>query len=159
MKLTPMNIFGGLVIIAVIGVVIGGFIATGSPNKNRLIKLDNEKVIRLNNLNYEISNYFNDKQKLPNVLSDLPVSELNNDPQINKPFEYKILDKNKFELCADFNLASKDPNPRLYYASKPPPFLESDPKFAIHQQGRNCFQNTTTLIDANVIPPPRMIPK
>ncbi|MDO8486175.1 MAG: DUF5671 domain-containing protein, partial [Candidatus Staskawiczbacteria bacterium] len=89
--------------------VIGAFFIVGSPMQARLIQFDQERVIDLQNIQYQIVNYWQRKGQLPQNLTDLNDSIsgyiVASDPQTNKPYEYNI--KNavnlNFELCANFN--------------------------------------------------------
>jgi len=90
--------------------IVAGFFTAGSPMKARLYNYDERKISDMQNIQYEVINYWQRKESLPNSLSDLNDSisgfKAPLDPQYAKEYRYKIKDKMVFELCADFNLPS-----------------------------------------------------
>lgn len=142
-------------IIILIG-VIGAFFIIGSPATAKLIQLDQQKVVDLQSIQYQIVNYWQGKEILPNSLSDLkdPISGfiVPVDPQNGANYEYSIKDAENlsFELCATFNKEGQD-----QYATR----LASGPvgvpvKGGVenwkHLEGRVCFERT---IDKQLYPP------
>lgn len=131
-------------IYGVIGVVcvaiIVGFFVVGSPSEERAKQLDLRRVSDLTNLQYQIAYYWQAKERLPSVLSDIkddirgifvPV-----DPETNNAYEYSIKSDNQFELCATFA------RPGTGYAM---PGQEWK-----HDVGRTCFVRT---VDKDLYPP------
>jgi hypothetical protein len=88
--------------------IVAGFFTAGSPLKARLYNFDERKVNDLSSIQYQIINYWQRKQVLPNKLSDLNDSISGfvapKDPQLNADYEYAIKTDKSFELCANFNL-------------------------------------------------------
>jgi hypothetical protein len=129
--------------------IILGFTITGSPKQERLLRFDSQKIMALQDIQYQIINYWQSKETLPQKLAALedPISGfmLQKDPQTQNSYEYIVEGDNAFELCAEFNLASN---------------LESnvtEPKFSgmsvsnwNHKAGRVCFERT---IDKDLYPP------
>ena len=133
--------------------VIGAFFIIGSPEQARLAQLDDQKVDDLQNIQYQIVNYWQRKEQLPKTLSELedPISGyfVPNDPGTNKPYEYIIKDlKNlAFELCAEFNLSSEVNQAVPKYAPMSGEVVQN----WNHQSGRVCFERK---IDKQLYPPP-----
>lgn len=96
-------------IILFLALVVWSFMIMGSPQSQRDWRLDDRRVSDLQNIQYQIINYWQQKEKLPETLTDLtnPISgsSLPVDPEFNKGkvYEYTIKDKMSFELCATFN--------------------------------------------------------
>jgi hypothetical protein len=140
--------------VIILAAVIGAFFIVGSPMTARLIQFDQQKVSDLQNIQYQVVNYWQTKQKLPNSLSDLTDSiygyTMPIDQQKNIPYEYTIKDAAvlSFELCATFNKPSEN-TAGLQRAPAPYP---SDGKNQIwdHASGRVCFERT---IDKYLYPP------
>ena len=167
-------IFGVVGAILVIGAISFSFLIIGSPAKQRLLRLDDRRVGDLQNIQYQVINYWQSKEKLPEKLSDLsnPISgySLPVDPEFEKGnvYEYFVKDKLKFELCATFALPMPQgwreysnsggvmPMPMMYYGEKdistvsyPYPNGGMNESWD-HQSGRTCFERTT---DKDIYPP------
>lgn len=103
-------IFGGIGTVLVLGAITFSFMIMGSPFTQRLLRLDDRRISDLQNIQYQIINYWQQKEKLPVKLSDLsnPLSgySLPVDPEFEKGTIYEYLPKDKlsFELCATFAL-------------------------------------------------------
>jgi len=129
--------------------VIWGFSVLGSPKTQRLLKYDDQKVSDLENISYQIENYYENKEVLPDLLSNL--SKTNQyfvapkDPQTNSEYEYKKTGKLSYQICANFNKASRG--------------LENEKNIMIisrgtswnHPAGRYCFEKT---INPNIFKKP-----
>ncbi len=164
-------IFSIISTILVLGAIFCSFSIMGSPFKQRLLRLDDRRINDLQSIQYQIINYWQQKEKLPAKLSDLsnPISyySLPVDPEFEKgnTYEYIPKDKLKFELCATFAL----PIPkgwREYDTGGVRPMMDYSMKEAAtvaypypgggvneswdHQVGRTCFERT---IDKDIYPP------
>ncbi len=145
--------------ILVLAVILGAFFVVGSPTSARLMQFDQQKVNDLSGIQYQIVNYWQRKEVLPNSLSDLkdtisgyktPV-----DPQTKASYEYNIKNSASlsFELCATFNKNSVDYNAIAQkYGGVSTPLT---PEGGIsqnwyHPAGRVCFERT---IDKQLYPP------
>lgn len=164
------KIFGSIGIILVIVSVWYSFSIMGSPRKQRMLRLDDRRTSDLQNIQYQIINYWQQKEKLPESLGVLsnPMTgySLPVPPEFEKgeKYEYRLIKPLKFELCASFAL----PMPKgwreatTYYGNGIVPISERsvDKTVAIpaggineswdHQAGRTCFERT---IDKDIYPP------
>lgn len=139
--------------IMVLAVIIGSFFVVGSPATARLIQFDQQKVSDLQQIQYQIINYYQSKEKLPNSLSELEDSisgfKMLTDPQTKNPYEYNIKDAENlsFELCSNFN---KDG--QVFYGSEYPVGIYSKgiSENWEYTQGRFCFERK---IDPQLYPP------
>jgi len=130
-------------------VVIGGMITIGSPAKQRAIRMDEQRISDLMNIQSQIVyTQWNNKGEVPASLTDLkdPISNfsLPTDPETKQAYEYKKIATNKFELCATFKTESTDrQDVSIAY------------KYGVenenwkHSIGRYCFERT---IDQNLYP-------
>ena len=142
----------------------------GSPAKQRSLRLDNQRVTDLQNIQDRVINYWQQKEKLPIVLNDLadPISNYSIpvDPEFNKGnvYEYIVKDKLSFELCATFSLDTPKGWQESNYSNINGPAFPSDvnvgstvayPAGAVNQSwnhsvGRTCFSRT---IDKDIYQP------
>jgi len=140
---------GAIVLIS----VVGSFFIIGSPMNARLAQIDNQKTNDLQNIQYQIVNYWQRKGQLPKILSDLndPISGYisPNDPETSNSYEYNIKDSSNlvFELCAEFNLDSSESQitPKAVY-----PIYDGVSQNWEHGIGRVCFERK---IDKQLYPP------
>ncbi len=156
----------------VILLIIWSFSVMGSPAKQRLLRLDDRRVNDLQSIQWQIINYWQQKEKLPQSLTELqdPISQysLPLDPEFEKgkAYEYKKTGDLSFELCATFAL----PIPKGWrempgYGGVMPmmPIMARDVAVSSypypgggtneswdHQAGRTCFART---IDKDIYPP------
>lgn len=139
---------GALVLI----VVVGAFFIVGSPATARLLQFDQQKISDLQSIQSQIVYYWQRKEVLPGILSDLndPISSFKVpvDPQTNQAYEYVVKDaKNlSFELCAEFNKEGSD----QYSQTRPMSNITKGAESWDHAAGRVCFERT---IDKELYPP------
>ena len=140
--------------VLVLAMVIGSFFIVGSPNKARLMQLDQNKVYDLQNIQSQVVSYYQRKGKLPEKLEELhdPISgyQVPTDTQKGMMYEYNAVDRDKltFELCATFNLDSKEnPQAKMPYDSY---YAFGENQNWDHATGRVCFKRT---IDPQLYPP------
>lgn len=147
-----MNGWFGIVL--VIAAIITGFIVVGSPTKQRNIRFDNQRTSDLQNIQWQIVNYWQQKEKLPATLADLNDPLYGNmiptDPETKAVYEYSAKGPFSFELCSTFALAYEDTQGRgefgrgsyasidIAYPSVPGG-LDNNWK---HEAGRSCFERT-----------------
>ncbi len=101
--------FGVLAI--VVATIIAGFFIVGTPREARLARYDAQRVSDLQNIQWQIVNYWQQKKKLPNELNEL-TDRISNfsapiDPQTKNEYEYKEIAPLSFQLCAVFNMETR----------------------------------------------------
>lgn len=138
----------GLVILALI---VTGFGIMGSPRTQRLLNHDNQKVGDLQNIQWQIVNFWQQKGSLPQTLPDLEDSisgfKAPVDRQTGEPYEYEITGELSFELCATFNMLSRDAMQEKNMIRPAIPGFQEDNWS--HEKGRHCFERT---IDPELYP-------
>lgn len=168
-----------------IGMILGGvgialaalaisysFMIIGSPAKQRQLRLDNRRVEDLQNIQSQVINFWQQKEKLPANLEELknPLTgySLPVEPEFEKgkKYEYVVKGPMTFELCATFS----QPIPKGWreygeggiYPTMP--YYQKDMMGASsypypgggvnesweHEAGRTCFERT---IDKDIYPP------
>jgi hypothetical protein len=149
--------------------IIWSFSVIGSPTKQRAYRFDDKRVSDLQNIQWQVISYWQQKESLPKELSDLsnPISNYSVpvDPEFAKGlvYEYNQTAKMSFELCATFSLPMPQgfhdigsygggvipmANPTMDVAVSSNPYGQSDSWD--HQSGRTCFERT---IDPDLYPP------
>jgi hypothetical protein len=92
--------------------IITGFFIIGTPAVQRDRRFDERRVSDLQTLQSSIVNYWIQKEKLPQDLSELEDSisgfTIPKDPVSEAPYEYNVIDPLSFELCATFKTSSQD---------------------------------------------------
>jgi hypothetical protein len=143
--------------------IVAGFFIVGTPHEARLYRFDEQKVNDLQNIQYQVVNYYQHKQKLPASLADIndPISgySIPNDPQTGLAYEY---DGNihvaaggnpTFSVCADFNKPSRAGSNGMNrsYPTAPMPAGVYDRGMDNwqHAMGHVCFDRT---IDPQLYP-------
>jgi TRAP-type C4-dicarboxylate transport system permease small subunit len=136
--------------------IILGFSVLGSPQTQRLIRYDNQKITDLQNIQWQVISYWQMNGMLPVSLSDISASQQNvvipKDLQSKTTYEYRKTDIMTFELCADFN--KEDMTYQNQYPSVAP--VSYPAKGSIiqndnwnHSAGYQCFSR---IIDPTIYP-------
>lgn len=108
-KLTGVSrkIWLGVSVVIVLGSIIWGFAILGSPRTQQLIKYDSQKVTDLQNIQYQVINYWQMNGTIPTSLADIKSSQqyviIPTDPQSKTTYEYNKTGQMTFDLCAEFN--------------------------------------------------------
>lgn len=124
----------------VVAVVIWGFILTGSPGYNRKLAGDRRRSEDIDALRNAIEQYHRDYKELPRTLEDLSNRQYSywyknhrEDPTTNQPYGYTPKNTVTYDLCASFELDSKD-IARMHNVR--------DRTVWEHPAGRHCFEFT-----------------
>ncbi|MFA5744707.1 MAG: DUF5671 domain-containing protein [Candidatus Paceibacterota bacterium] len=145
----------GVVILA-IATIVAGFFIVGTPAQARLARFDAIKVNDLQNIQSQVVNYWQAKQKLPAVITDLNDSlsygSLPVDSQTGTAYSYQTTGERSFKLCAVFNAQSRANQGVI---NGPTEFAPMRGKGMMqdnweHAAGQVCFDRT---IDPSFYPP------
>ena len=104
------------------------FMLTGSPQHQRRLALDERRSELLDEMTRAIANDYRYHKLLP---ERLPAQLLKRDPESGKPFEYRRLSSDSFQLCATFAQSKSSDE-----------FLQ----FENHGRGRQCFSRMLTQL-------------
>ena len=162
-KSSKIKLLAWAVSFAVLASIVGGFFIMGSPFTLRMKRFDERRVSDLQNIQYQIVNFYQRKGSLPNNLDELkdPIAGFNIpiDPESGASYSYeKVSDLPtgqaglSFKLCADFSLGS-DTQIDSKGATRPTPIFLGD-NFSInenwqHEKGAVCFDRK---IDKDLYP-------
>jgi len=148
------NIWRVIAVVLVLGSIILGFSVIGSPATQRKVRYDNQKVADLQNIQWQIINYWQQKGSLPQALNDLrdPISGLDipMDPQTKEAYNYEKVTDKSFKLCAEFNLDRTNDlmAKEMSIYSSPYPYMPGSENWK-HEAGLQCFDRT---IDEDLYP-------
>ncbi|QQG46573.1 MAG: hypothetical protein HYY55_01865 [Candidatus Niyogibacteria bacterium] len=147
-----MKWFVWAVILVVAVSIIAGFFVVGSPKTERMRRFDDRRVSDLQNVQSQIVNFWQSRERLPesldNLTDDVSGWFAPRDPETDLPYEYAVSDSEAltFSLCADFSLeGSAESNG--YYSITPFGYLSGAWD---HPSGYYCFDRT---IDPELYPP------
>jgi membrane protein YqaA with SNARE-associated domain len=152
------QLFGwSLLGVIVVGIILG-FVATGSPQSERMRTLDSRRSSDLNELALCINDFAQQFEALPSSLEELEKTSMLSycankvDPETNEPYEYQLITPltspvamnnnlltGTFELCATFALDSRDGQTTPLYLDR------TASKWYTHTTGRNCFEETVNV--------------
>jgi competence protein ComGC len=95
-----------LVSLFVLAGIALGFLIIGTPSMQRDREMDQRKVSDLNIIQSQVTNYFNQNDRLPVSLDEVKDISLYvecKDPGVCETYEYRVVDEDTFELCAFFD--------------------------------------------------------
>ncbi len=148
----------GVVILAFVTIVAGFFIV-GTPGEARLARFDAQKVNDLQNIQYQVVNYWQAKQQLPKAITDLNNSlaygSVPVDAQTGEAYVYEATGALSFKLCAIFNAESRTNQSYPTEARTMPVPVGGKGMMQdnwAHNTGQVCFDRT---IDPSFYPPLR----
>lgn len=139
--------------LAVLAAVVAGFCVVGSPSNARAVENDQERVAALQSMQYQVTNFWQQKQRLPNTAQELidPASPepLPVDPQTGAIYEYEKVGEYDFALCANFETDSQKAQ-QSEKGNRAPYDVPTDMSSWEHGIGETCFSRT---IDPERYPP------
>jgi hypothetical protein len=149
------NIWRIVATVLVLGSIIAGFSVLGTPESQRMLRYDSQKISDLQTLQWQIVNYWQQKGTLPvsiEMLTD-PISGFTvpTDPQSKESYGYEKIDTLSFSLCADFNKSMQEGDISMNRTV----YLEPVGKMGgiadswQHEEGRQCFERA---IDPELYP-------
>jgi len=142
--------------LVILGMVIGAFFIVGSPMQARSEQFDQQRVADLQNIQWQVVNYWQSKEAMPSSLADLSDSISGYtapvDPETGNAYEYRV--KNaaglNFELCATFDLEYIGGLDGRKSMPAYPVYDGMASQNWDHAAGRVCFDRT---IDRQLYPP------
>ncbi len=122
------------VVIVVVACLGYALFLTGTPGKQRDIRLDRDRVSHLDNISRNIDLYWELNQELPEDLQQMSDPRYFilriDDPESGGPYEYRVLEGGNYELCAEFATDTAALNDRDRTFSE---------RSWDHGAGRTCF--------------------
>ncbi|MFA5830591.1 MAG: DUF5671 domain-containing protein [Candidatus Paceibacterota bacterium] len=132
----------------VLGSIVLSFFLVGSPADQRAVRFDDQRVSDLQNTQYQIISYWQQKEVLPDTLADLTDSVSGfvppTDPDTRMQYEYAAKGQLAFELCATFGAKSIDNGApdRMYAVPAEKGGMGVPAENWAHEAGRSCFERT-----------------
>lgn|SRR3989344_7051448 len=136
-----LRIFVIAISVLVAANVVAGLLIVGGPQQERMRRFDDERVSNLQEVQYNILQFWQQKKLLPQNLDELR-DDLTGyipprDPETGDSYEYKVLGPLNFELCANFALRSEEP--QITVKRSPQELKPAMEDSWAHDQGRICF--------------------
>ena len=144
-------IAAGIISICVIGVIIMALITTGGPFFAQSKAYDQQMTSDISRIKGAIDNYVEQIKELPISLSVLPSNLKKNDPKTNEIYSYSKIDRQNYQICANFETDSPK-NADSYYAPSPE---------YTYKKGINCFKYNVNIyipLPPTVEPPVTIYP-
>jgi hypothetical protein len=104
------KLFFGISSLVVSIAVITAFFLMGSPAEQRMKKFDSKRVSDLRRTKQAVDYYYRSNKELPadlNAVAKIWTQVVQNDPEIGKPYTYRVVDSDSYELCARFSTESE----------------------------------------------------
>jgi len=143
------KMIGGLVSLVVLAAIVAAFFLVGSPQSQRLVRLDQQRVYDLQNIQSQLVSYWQQKQALPAALTDLEDPLVGfvipKDPETGVIYRYEETGAMSFKLCATFAL----PSDQMPKSAAVRPMYPGEESWQ-HGEGEQCFDRT---IDPERFPP------
>ncbi len=137
---------GIVVAFAVLVSIISGFFIMGSPHAQRLLRYDKERINALQDIQWQITNYYRNKQALPETLEDLkdPLegTYIDTDPETDAPYEYQKTGDLTFNICATFSLTTPELPKSSHSNNWQKRELLKNKEHWEHKAVRTCFKRT-----------------
>ncbi len=129
--------------------IVGGLFVFGTPAEQRKLRFDEQRVSDLQNIQYQVLTYWQQKDVLPQNLEALRNELIGfvppTDPETEAAYEYNIKADLTFELCATF-AAKGVTDDTTYGSSKAMPLRAYEDIYTTevweHPEGRFCFERT-----------------
>src|SRR6056297_423990 len=122
-------------LVAVMAVCLAGLFIVESPWETRKKNLDREVLNNLSAIERGVQNYYEKENSLPQDLKELQevsiyIKDMDlTDPETGEKYEYQVLDRGKYELCANFRTSNLEDEENFYRNEKWP-----------HKAGEKCFE-------------------
>ena len=149
-----LKIFTGVVVVVVIVAVGYGIFLVGSPGLQRTIKFDERRVSDLRGIASALDIYWDRNEALPESLNALQGPQYHvrsiEDPETKEPYEFRLIEENRYELCAAFSNDSSE-----LRGIREPAFSA---RVWDHGIGRECFELEAQAPSRGAIDRPHEIP-
>jgi hypothetical protein len=132
-------------VLGVLLAIIGGFVVMGSPSAQRTLRFDQERTGDLENIQWQVSDYYRNKGTIPGTLSEitgaLGVESIPMDPETGEAYTYTKVAPLSFELCATFGTESRADAFSYAQERALPAGIEGSNSWE-HTTGEVCFSRT-----------------
>lgn len=124
--------------LVVVATIVAAIAVMGSPSKQRLMRLDERRVVELGNIANQIEAWRNEHGHIPGSLAELaaaPGVRVPQDPASGRPYGYEVLGASEYRLCAQFDSDTTETEPQPW----------SRVAWA-HGIGRQCFTRRAGVV-------------
>ena len=132
MRASASRAFALLAVVVVVASVIAGLNLIRSPGEERERRIDARRVSELRTIANAVDLYWTREGRLPVSLGELREAQLGGlyyeDPETQRPYEYRILGEKEYQLCAEFVRDPGEDGRHLHG------------NFWAHGAGRQCYR-------------------
>ena len=148
-----MKFFAWTVVSLTAVIIVAGFVIAGSPQSERLVRFDDQRLSDLQTIQSEVVQYWQAKETIPSSLDSLK-NEIRGftppvDPETGTAYEYRVTGNMSFELCATFKTSNKNES-GTFGQTRPVAVPHGIADNWQHNAERTCFSRT---IDPDLFPP------
>ncbi len=140
----------------VLAIIVAGFVIVGTPKEIRSVRIDQERVSDLRDIQWQTINYWQKKNSLPATLADLDDSisgySAPADPETEEAYTYNVTGPRSFTLCATFSSESREDGAQDF--RYPIKSIGGGQDSWTHGEGETCFDRT---IDPDLYKTPRPV--
>lgn len=130
---------GGTTLIIIVAVLFG-FMNIETPAEVRQMKIDDQQITDLQNIQMGVEEYYRLNAMLPSTVSELyDGGNIPQAPEGRVDYTYTVTGETNYELCATFVTASTNNDARQISS----PIMEKNYSW-IHTEGEKCFQRVVT---------------
>lgn len=129
--------------VVVIVVLVLGFLNSDSPSKVRDMRLDQQQIDNLSDMQWRIDDHFQINKTLPTDIDALYVGiEAPTAPEGREMYAYSAIDGDTYELCATFAYPSVQTGADVARIAMPSESMKNPYNNWDHGEGRTCFERT-----------------
>lgn len=102
--------------------LVFGFVQIGSPGHQRDLRLDQERVEDLADIQFQLLYWYRDYEELPTSLDQIATTDgypIPTDPVTGEEYDYSLTGETTFDLCANFTTSSAEMEDQYPYARTP----------------------------------------
>jgi len=144
-KESESKIIGAIIVVVVIASVIAGFFILGTPQTQRMLRYDNQRINDLQSVQYMVLDFYRSKEVLPENIDALrdPLEGryIPEDPT-GVPYVYTKTGALTFELCATFELPQPEAGERADRTDYRVQELNRQREEWPYEPGQTCFERT-----------------
>lgn len=136
---------GAVVSIIVIAAIVYGYTKIDSPQVVREMRIDQQQIVDLQDMQWRIEAYYAENDALPEdltlVYQDVPLPTA---PEDRQAYTYQATDKMSYELCATFLSATPESERMMSKPIIDPAYNPNNYNWE-HNTGKKCFTRTINV--------------
>jgi hypothetical protein len=137
------KMYGAIVSLVVLGLLVFGFMYSDTPDKVRQMRIDEEQVMNLSDIQYRVEDHYRINKALPTGIDGLYIgTEAPKATEGRAAYTYKVVDEDTFELCATFAYPSQNGTTVAEPYQTTDTMMKNPYNNWDHGVGETCFERT-----------------